>query len=152
MKKQVASQNLLNRDENFNSMPLKSLTPAGCLVLACLIKKMEKMNQSLFFGWLFVSFVCLFWLHQWHMEVSGQGSNPSCSCHLCCSCGNTRSLTHCARQGMEPMPWQWPELLQREHQILNPLCHSGNYWTSAFKFSLRKKYFADTMLCSYLLL
>ena len=28
----------------------------------------------------------------WHMEFLGQGSDPSCSCHLCCSCSNTGSL------------------------------------------------------------
>ena len=32
----------------------------------------------------------------------GQGSDPSCSWDLSCSCGNARSLTHCARLGTEP--------------------------------------------------
>ena len=27
--------------------------------------------------------------------------------------------------GTEPAPQQWPKLLQRQHQILNPLCHQG---------------------------
>ena len=29
----------------------------------------------------------------------GQRLNLSCCCNLCCSCGNTRSLTHCATAG-----------------------------------------------------
>ena len=37
----------------------------------------------------------------WHMEVLDQGSDLSCSCHLSPSCGNARSLTHCARPGIE---------------------------------------------------
>ena len=36
------------------------------------------------------------------MEFPGQGSDPSCSCHLSRSCGNAGSLTHCARLGNEP--------------------------------------------------
>ena len=56
-----------------------------------------------------------------------QGLNPSCSCNAHHSCGNAQSLTHCARPEIKPA------LLQRKHQILNPLCHSGNspniiYW------------------------
>ena len=37
-----------------------------------------------------------------HMEFSGQGSDPSLSCDLCCNCGNTGSLTHWVRPGVEP--------------------------------------------------
>ena len=32
----------------------------------------------------------------WQVEFPGQGSDPSHSCDLSCSCSNTRSLTHCA--------------------------------------------------------
>lgn len=37
-----------------------------------------------------------------HMEFLGQESDASFTCDLCCSCGYTRSLTHCAWLGMEP--------------------------------------------------
>ena len=37
----------------------------------------------------------------WHMEFSGQGLDPSHNCDLNRSCGNTKSLTHCASRGME---------------------------------------------------
>ena len=40
-----------------------------------------------------------FWLGPWHVEVLGLG--------------------------IEPAPQQWPELLQWQHQILNPLSHTG---------------------------
>ena len=39
---------------------------------------------------LLLLFLLMFWLHLWHMEVPRPGIN------LCHSCGNTRSLTHCA--------------------------------------------------------
>ena len=39
-----------------------------------------------------------------HVEFPGQGSDPSCSRCLLCKCSNTRSLTHCARLGIEPVP------------------------------------------------
>ena len=50
----------------------------------------------------------------------GQLSNLSCSCNLCHSRGNARSLTHCTRLGMKPA------LPLRQCQILNLLCHSRN--------------------------
>ena len=39
----------------------------------------------------------------WHMEFSGPGRDLSHSCNPSCSCGNARSLTHCARSRMEPV-------------------------------------------------
>ena len=36
------------------------------------------------------------------MEFPGQGSEPSCSCHLHCSCSDAGSLAHCAGLGIEP--------------------------------------------------
>ena len=36
-----------------------------------------------------------------HMEFPGKGSDLSCRCSLCCSCGNAGFLTHCAGLGME---------------------------------------------------
>ena len=35
----------------------------------------------------------------WHTEFLGQGSDPSHSCDLSCSCSSAGSLTHCARTG-----------------------------------------------------
>ena len=69
------------------------------------------------------------WLHPWHMALwkfLGHGSNLSCSCNLQHGCSNTRSLTHCARLGTEPIPQQHPKPQQRQCRILNPLHHSGN--------------------------
>ena len=39
-----------------------------------------------------------------HMEFLVQGSDLGHSCDPSYSCSNTRSLTHCARQGIEPVP------------------------------------------------
>ena len=44
----------------------------------------------------------------------GQGSDPRCSCNLCHSCSDARSLTHYAGPGIEPV------LPLRQHCILNP--------------------------------
>ena len=41
----------------------------------------------------------LFQLPPWHMEVPGPGIKSEPLCH---SCGNARSLTHCARMGIKP--------------------------------------------------
>ena len=37
------------------------------------------------------------------MEFPGQGSDPRCSCDLCCSCGNARSITHCLGLRIKPV-------------------------------------------------
>ena len=69
----------------------------------------------------------------------GQGLNPSCNCNPRLSCSNARSITHCARLGIEPLP------PQKQCWILNPPCHRGSifkiplyYWlicsTSLFYF------------------
>ena len=47
-------------------------------------------------------FFFLFLVTLRHMEFLGQGSDPSHSQDLSCSCSNDRSLTHCARLGIEP--------------------------------------------------
>ena len=44
----------------------------------------------------------LFLAAPWHVEFLGQGSDPSCRCDLCCSCGNAGSFTHSAGPGTEP--------------------------------------------------
>ena len=68
------------------------------------------------------------WLHHFfliflaapqHIELPGQGSDLSCICNLHCSCGNTRSLTPCARPGIKSMSEccrdaTYPVVLQRE--------------------------------------
>ena len=59
-------------------------------------------------------------------KFSGQGLNMNHSCDLHCSCGNVKTLTHCARWEIEPAPQQQSEPLQRQCLILNPLHHSGN--------------------------
>ena len=56
----------------------------------------------------------------------------SCSWDLCHSCSKATSLSHCTGPGMEPAPPQWPELLQRQGQILNVLHHSGNSGRDCF--------------------
>ena len=54
----------------------------------------------LLFMYLFILF--FFQLHLKHMEVPGRELTSDCSHDLCHSCGNARSLTHCAKLGMEP--------------------------------------------------
>ena len=64
-------------------------------------KKKEKILviTSLFF--LFFLFLAT----PWPMEFLGQGSDPSHSCNLCCSYGNTRSLNPLCQPGIKPMSW-----------------------------------------------
>ena len=54
----------------------------------------------------------------WHMELPGQGSDPSHSFDLNHSCDNARSLTHCAGLGVKPES-------QCSQMPLIPLRHSG---------------------------
>ena len=54
----------------------------------------------------FFLFVCLFVCFLatlQHTEFPGQGSDLRCSCDLCRSCSNARSLTHCSGLGIEPV-------------------------------------------------
>ena len=60
-------------------------------------------------------FFLLFLATPWLMEFPGQRLNPSQSCDLCHSCGNTRSLTLCAGPVIKPTSL----LLQRHHR---PCC------------------------------
>ena len=69
------------------------------------------------------------------LKFPGQGSDPSCSCNLCHSCSNAGSSTLCAVPGIEPAP------PQRQRQILNLLCLSGNSqicYLNGPKFSAEK--------------
>ena len=61
--------------------------------------------------WVLSHFIILFYLFlaaPWHMELPGQGSDPSSSHNLSHSCGNAGSLTHCARG--------WNPVLPHHHQ------------------------------------
>ena len=46
--------------------------------------------------------VCVCVVAQWHMELLGQGSDPSCSGNPSHSCGNAGSLIHCTGLGIKP--------------------------------------------------
>ena len=78
----------------------------------------------------------IFWPHPQHVEIFGHRLNPSCSCDLHHSRGNTRSLTHCTRPGTKPML-----SMQRQHWIFNLLCHT---WDSCPVF--------DQAVCLFLIL
>ena len=56
-------------------------------------------NQYIF---LFFLFFFSFLAAPRHMELPGQGSDPSHSHNQSHSCGNTGSFTHCAGPGIEP--------------------------------------------------
>lgn len=45
----------------------------------------------------------LFLAIPWHIEVPGQGSDPSPSYSLCRSCSNAGFLTYCVGLGIEPV-------------------------------------------------
>ena len=68
----------------------------------------------------------------WHEKFLGQGSDPGCSCGLSHICGNTRSLTHCARPGIKPAPWCYRDttiLLHKSGNSRNP-----NFWVIMVKY------------------
>ena len=52
-------------------------------------------SRSLFYLFAFLA-------NPWHIEFPGQGLDLSCSCDPSHSCGNARSLTHCAGPGIKP--------------------------------------------------
>ena len=61
-----------------------------------------------------------FWWHPRNMKFPGQGSDPSCSYNPPHRYGNTRSLTHSAWLGIEPVFWHC-----RSFTIDPIVCHSG---------------------------
>ena len=71
------------------------IEPTASWILVGFLIHWATMGTLFFFFLSFFSF--LFLLHLWHMEVPVPGT--------------------------EPMPLQWPKLLQWQHWILNPLCH-----------------------------
>lgn len=44
-----------------------------------------------------------------YVEFLGQGLDPSGSCDLCCSCGNSGSFNPLCHPGIEPAAWCWRE-------------------------------------------
>ena len=68
----------------------------------------------------------------WKFLGKGSSSTHSFNLHHSCGKTNTGTLSHCARPGIEITPQQQPELLQKQCQIFNPLCHSGNSETFSF--------------------
>ena len=67
------------------------------------------------------------------MEVSGPGTESEAHLGPMLHCNNSRSLTHCAGQGIE---LALLSNLSRCNRILNPLCHSRNSDFCGFLFSL----------------
>ena len=65
----------------------------------------------------------------WHMKFLGQGSDPSHSDNLSCSCCNTGSLTPCARLGIEPA-------FQHSQDTADPVVPQWEIWGSDFFHSM----------------
>ena len=95
--------------------------------------------QEYFWMWGFVNICFSSLATLWHMEFPEQGPDLSHSCKLCCSCSDSRSLTHCARPGIkpasqpsrdtkDPIASQQQELLVNIFLILYPvLCPESLY-------------------------
>ena len=62
----------------------------------------------------------------WHLELLGQGSDPSCNLNLSLSWGNAGSLTHCAGLGIKPIS-------HLSHNATDPVCHSKSSIKSFLK-------------------
>ena len=62
-----------------------------------------------------------------HMELLGQGLDPSSSLNLSCSCGNARSLTHYARPTIKPVS-------QCSQDTANPIAPQQELQYLYFKF------------------
>ena len=90
-------------------------------------KSAERERANLVLWWITNGFevVCCCCCNCSVRKFLGQGTNQAAAVTYC---GNTRSLTHWAKLGIKPVP------PQKQHQILNLLCHSRNSWIwSAFK-------------------
>lgn len=85
----------------WNEIPLKWNTH-GDEVHLWLWRKVEMgrncyWGRDLFLGW----WECFVLATLRHKKLLGQGSDPSHSCNLCCSCGNTGSFNPLCRTGTE---------------------------------------------------
>lgn len=80
-----------------------------CIKLLC-----KFVNKYFVLTYIFFFFVSFHGLTHSILKLLGQGSNPSYSCNVCHSCGNTQSTHHCGGMGIEPAPMQWPLLLQSD--------------------------------------
>ena len=89
----------------------------------------------LFSSYLYLSFLPLFSFFPFpflavlrHMEFLGQGSDPSCSCELLCSCGKLGSFN--------PLCWAggWNLHPGAAEMLPIPLCHSGNFTPFLFVY------------------
>lgn len=103
-------------------------------------KYMKIYQISLFIRKIQITFFFFFFGHSVAYGVLKPKMVSEPSCNLCHSWGHTGSLTHCAWMGIEPMPQQRPEPLQRQHLTLNPLYHGRNSplatWVCIFFSSL----------------
>ena len=68
-----------------------------------------------------------------HMEILGRGSDPSSSQDPSQSCGNTRSLTHCARPGTKPasqclLPGHCQSHFATASTQMEPFCLFACFW------------------------
>ena len=79
----------------------------------------------------------------WHTEFLGQGSDPSYSCDLCCSCSNAGSLTCCAGPGIEPVSQHGVDAIapQQELQILMFNDSLGHSVSTVLLFTFLKRQF-----------
>ena len=88
----------------------------------------KKKMQTIFVTPIFFHFLFSFLATPQHMEFLGQGSDLSLSHYLRYSHGNARSPTHCARLGIEPVPW-------RSRDTVNPIVPQQE-----LLFSLKNKF------------
>ena len=84
----------------------KVFIPKALLVFRCVSLGWQSDNMVLNFSheemWDFIYlFIYLLWIYPWHMEVQGQGLNPSHSSDLYHGCGNGKSLNPLHHQGGE---------------------------------------------------
>ena len=82
------------------------------------------LSSFCFLGFFFLAFWVLFDA-LWHMEFPGQGSDLNHSCSLHHSCGNARSLLHCAGHcaGHCPGVTEMPQILLQWELQEQPLNH-----------------------------
>ena len=109
------SENQLNMCQH-TTVYIQSLSPGSFPMTS----KHSQVSSAIFFFFFFLA-------TPWHTEFQGQGSDPSCSFHLCYSCGNAGSLTTVRGWGsnLHPGAAEMPPIL---------LHHSGNSSSAIFFF------------------